>query len=496
MKVIRKMFKGFGNALGYLIKGYRLNKKEGASFLKENEYSQFLSKKGKGLVLNGLDLRLSEQESFQNVLLAARVGAGKTSKYIIPNVLDKADKICSLVVNDPKGEVFEKTSGFMKAKGFNIIVFNPNEISQSHFFNPFSEAKNDTELEQLAETIIWSGNPGDRNSYWNNGASRMLSVLIKVLSVGDERFFNLPNLYKLMQNFGEDGGPLDQWVSDNGWNPKYPNDEYLQDEWRGALTGNAEAIQSFAGICITSLRSFSNRDMKAFFHKSDYSLDRLRKEKTIIYFITPPENQQYYSFAISLFFRSIFNQCMRKEHLSGSSLPVYLLFDEFGNSYVSDFVSVANTIRGYGVSLSIVLQTISQLEDKYGQATSKSILGAFNTSLCLDSSDPYTAEYFSKLAGRVREIQMKNSYSQNNIFDNETSRQEYNLLNTNEVRTIASNEVLIISKNRNPVKIEITPYFQNRRMVKKTMFPPLLIKHDRKTGYYLLKLKPISKGVK
>ena len=128
MKVIRKMFKGFGNALGYLIKGYKLNRKEGASFLTENEYSQFLSKKGKGLVLNGVDLRLTEQESFQNVLMAARVGAGKTSKYVIPNVLDKADRVCSLVVNDPKGEVFEKTSGFMKAKGFNVVVYNPNEI--------------------------------------------------------------------------------------------------------------------------------------------------------------------------------------------------------------------------------------------------------------------------------------------------------------------------------------------------------------------------------
>lgn len=493
MKVVRKMFKGFGNALGYLIKGYRLNKKEGAAFLRENEYSHFLSKKGKGLVLNGVDLRLSEQESFQNILLAARVGAGKTSKYIIPNVLDKADKHCSLVVNDPKGEVFEKTSGFMQANGFNVIVFNPQEISQSHFFNPFSEALNDTELEQIAETIIWSGNPAEKTPYWNNGATRILSVLIKILSVGDKKFFNLPNLYKLLQNFGEDGSPLDEWVVENGWNPEYPKDEYLQDEWRGALTGNDEAIQSFAGICITALRSFSNRDMRAFFHTSDYSLSRLRKEKTIIYFITPPEMQQYYSFAISLFFRSIFNQCMRKEHLEGKSLPVYLLFDEFGNSYVSDFVSVANTIRGYGVSLSIVLQTISQLEDKYGQATSKSILGAFNTSLCLDSSDPYTAEYFSKLAGRVRETQMRNSYSNKNIFDNETTRQEYNLLNTNDVRTMASNEVLIISKNRNPIKIEITPYFQNKKSIKKTMFSPMEINHDRKTGFYVLKLKPKRK---
>jgi len=488
MKVIRRMFKGLGNALGYLIKGYALNRREGASFLKENEYSHFLSKKGKGLVLNGLDLRLSEQESFQNVLMAARVGAGKTSKYIIPNVLDKADKNCSLVINDPKGEVFEKTSGFMKANGFNVVVFNPKEISKSHFFNPFTEAKDDTELEQIAETIIWSGNPGAKEAYWNNGATRILAVLIKVLSVGDKRFFNLPNVYKLLQNFGEDGKNLDSWIIKNGWNDQYPNDDYLQLEWRGALTGNKEAVQSFVGVCMNALRAFTNRDMRAFFHKSDYNLDIFRKEKTIIYFITPPEMQQYYSFAISLFFRSIFNECMRKEHLSGRSLPVYVLFDEFGNSYVSDFVSVANTVRGYGVSLSIILQTISQLEDKYGKATAKSILGAFNTNLCLDSSDPYTAEYFSKLAGRVREIHMKRPYSDSNMFDNETSRQEYNLLNTNDVRTMQSNEILIISKNRNPVKIEVTPYFQNRKTLKKSSFPPVEIKHDRKTGFYLVKL--------
>jgi type IV secretory pathway TraG/TraD family ATPase VirD4 len=487
------MFKGFSKGLGYLIKGYALNKKEGAAFLKENEYSDFLSKKGKGLLLNGVDLRLSEQESFQNVLLAARVGAGKTSKYIIPNVLDKADKNCSVVVNDPKGEVFEKTSGFMKAKGFNVVVFNPKEISKSHFFNPFTETQDDTELEQIAETIIWSGNPSEKDAFWNNGATRILSVLIKILSVGDERFFNLPNVYKLLQNFGEDGSNLDKWIIKNGWNDKYPGDDYLQLEWQGALTGNAEAIQSFVGICMNALRSFTNRDMRAFFHKSDYSLENLRKNKTIVYFITPPENQQYYSFAISLFFRSVFNQCMRKEHLSRKSLPVYILFDEFGNSYVSDFVSVANTIRGYGVSLSIILQSISQLEDKYGLAKSKSSLGAFNTSLCLDSSDPYTADYFSKLGGKVRETQMKNTYSESNIFDNETTMNEYNLLNSNDVRTMQSNEVLIISKNRNPVKIKITPYFQNRKFLKKTLFAPVEIKHERKTGFYLVNLDGAKK---
>lgn len=61
-------------------------------------------------------MRLSERESFQNVCLIARVGAGKTSRFIIPNILDKAGSRCSLVVNDPKGEAFDATSGAMQGR--------------------------------------------------------------------------------------------------------------------------------------------------------------------------------------------------------------------------------------------------------------------------------------------------------------------------------------------------------------------------------------------
>jgi type IV secretory pathway TraG/TraD family ATPase VirD4 len=480
MAAIIKMFKFIWDTsvstAAFFIRGKIFNKTEGAAFLEEKDYSDFLSSRNDGLLLDGVKLRLTRQESFQNILLAARVGAGKTTKFIVPNVLDKANKNCSLVVHDPKGEVFELTSGYMKAKGFNVIVFNPSDAKHSHLFNPFTEAKNEIELEQIAETLIWSGNPSPKEPYWNNGATRILSVLIKCLKYSDHAYFNLPNLYYLLQNFGELGEGLDDWIIKNGRNPEYPADDYLIQEWQGVLTGNKEAIQSFVGVCMTALKALTNRELQLFFSESSYKLSDLRKQRTVIYFITPPEHQKYYSFATSLFFRSIFNACMRKEHLSGKTLPVYILYDEFGNSYVSDFQSVANTIRGYGVSLSIILQSIAQLSDKYGKETAEAIGGAFNTNLCLDSSDPVTANYFSNLSGKVRERQARASTSNQGMLDPNTEYREYNLLNSNEVRTMRSDEVLIISKNRNPVKVQITPYFKNRRMRKMTVFPILSIK--------------------
>lgn len=89
---LKFMWRGFFGVFSFLIKGKILNKTEGAAFLKEKDYSDFLSSRNDGILLDGVKLRLSQQESFQNVLLAARVGAGKTTKIVVPNVLDKANK--------------------------------------------------------------------------------------------------------------------------------------------------------------------------------------------------------------------------------------------------------------------------------------------------------------------------------------------------------------------------------------------------------------------
>src|SRR6056297_3193385 len=126
-----------------LIFGPYLRRREGARLLTPSETGKLLSPWNTGLVLDGARGRLSERESFQNVCVIARVGAGKTSRYIIPNVLDKAKRNCSMVINDPKGEVFEATSGYLQANGFRVIAINPEDLAKSARFNPLLEAKTD-----------------------------------------------------------------------------------------------------------------------------------------------------------------------------------------------------------------------------------------------------------------------------------------------------------------------------------------------------------------
>jgi type IV secretory pathway TraG/TraD family ATPase VirD4 len=443
----------------YLFMGNVLNSKTGAGFAKKSEYSKYLSAHNTGLLLNGVDLKLSDKDSFQNVAVMARIGAGKTSRYIIPNVLAKAHTKCSLVVNDPKGEVFANTSAFMKQNGFKVIVVDPENIEHSSFFNPLLEATNEIELEQIAEILVRcsSANRGGGDDFWQQGAMRFVSLFLKVLKNAGKQnpaYFTLHNLYYLFQNFGEDGSNLENFMNEYTANTDDPFDESLWHEYQGVLTGNEEGVKSFILNAITSLKALSNKNIAKITSKSDINLTDIRNTKTIIYLITPAQHAEYYSFFTSLFFRSVFNACMRQMP-DRKTLPVYILYDEFGHSTIPNFVSTANTIRGYKVSLSIILQSISQLHARYGSAYANSIQGGFNTYLTYAGADPDTSNFFEQIIGKVRERQRKK------VDDTTDEYREYNLINSAEVRMIEQDQALIVSANRQAIQIKTTPYFQN-----------------------------------
>ena len=477
LKIFFLPFRAIGLFVVFLFKRELLHRTQGAKLAERREYTDRLNTRHTGLLLDGESLRMSEKESFQNVCVVARVGAGKTSRYIIPNVLDRAKRTCSVVVNDPKGEVYAATSGYMEQHGFRVIVIDPEHPDTSHTFNPLSEAKNEIELDQIAEILIRAGkgstSTGASGDFWAHGAVRFVSVFLGCLrNAGQENpaYNTLHNLYYLFQNFGEDGSQLDGFMARYSVNPLDPTDRRLWNEWQGVLTGNKEGVQSFVLNAITALSAMRQSHLARVTAGTSFSLEAMRHEKTIIYFITPPQHAEYYSFLTSLFFRSVFNACMR--HLPDArTLPVYVLYDEFGHSTIPDFVSTANTIRGYKVSLSIVLQSIAQLSARYGRDAAQSIQGGFNTAIAYAGSDPETASFFERVIGKTRVYQRRNPLN-GDANDHFEQYREENLLNANEIRTMQSEQVLIVSGNQQPILIPSRGYYEVWRMRRAVKLPP------------------------
>ena len=117
-----------------------------ARWMNGRETQAFLSAGHDGLAF-GFGRRLSREESCKNLALIAPTGSGKTTRYVIPNLLQLAG---SAVVTDPSGEIYRATSGHLARQGFRIQVLQPAEVERSLRFNPLACFRSEQELRRLA----------------------------------------------------------------------------------------------------------------------------------------------------------------------------------------------------------------------------------------------------------------------------------------------------------------------------------------------------------
>ncbi len=175
-----------------------------ARWMRRSERRQFLAPRNRGITLAsgapGISgagaMRLSQRDSFTNLALVAPTGSGKTTRYVIPNVLQVDG---SVVVTDPAGEIFACTSGHLASRGFQIQTLQPADVKHSAQFNPLAFCKTPQQLRQLA-TLLGKSMQGQRSDpFWSTAAINLLAFsLVAIANVEDERFRNLGNLRWLL----------------------------------------------------------------------------------------------------------------------------------------------------------------------------------------------------------------------------------------------------------------------------------------------------------
>ena len=112
-KLIGDSFRVLGKGALYLARGHALRKEEGARFSNRQERRKLFARQNTGLLIDGDTKRISEKDSYEHVAVIAKPGSGKTTAYIIPNLIDRAMKGDSIITLDPSGELYSKTSDFL-----------------------------------------------------------------------------------------------------------------------------------------------------------------------------------------------------------------------------------------------------------------------------------------------------------------------------------------------------------------------------------------------
>jgi len=281
----------------------------GARFLTESEQLKIFTGKIPGLLIDGKNKRLPLDESFKHLLLVAQTGAGKTTKFIIPNVLQLADTENSIIVTDPSGEIFSLTSGYMQSKGFSVLKFDPTDPTHSIYFNPlrfiFSYESGRTSIDQvkaslLASSLVASSLPSQEDAFWRTGAESLIEFFTQCLRDAPKEYHTLFNVYKLIESMTPDGGLLEEFML------KYLKDSRLQDKYLSYLNNFNSTLQSHLATAQTALKPLSNDHIARILSKNSISFKKLKKEKTILYLTFPVNESSFYTFILNLFYTQLF----------------------------------------------------------------------------------------------------------------------------------------------------------------------------------------------
>lgn len=406
-----------------------------------------------GLCIDGRN-RISVEASYRHAAIIAPSGAGKTSTYILPNLLRLKTSALTL---DPSGELSENSAGWLASQGFVVKRLNVAEPADSLCFNPLYRANTASELQQVAEILVYAAYPDPRGGqrYWNDGARAILTILLRLLKQTDPRFHTLRNLRFLLNHFGQDGAALSDFVSRTA-------DPATRAEWEGFLAQDKRTIQGILSGAKTALGKFADPALCELTDTETLHFEDLRRRKTIIYITVPEHRIGYYQFFLTLLYTQVLSFCMEQPAPGEPYLPIYFFLDEFGNSgRIPGFSTIATSIRKRQCSISIVLQDIAQVEHVYGRSDASTILnGATSSRIFMPGLSLATCLEVERMLGR-QTIQLDEHH--------EAGRA---LLTADEVRTLRDDEALYLYANKRPIRLRMKPYYRIRRLRRRAAVPP------------------------
>jgi type IV secretory pathway TraG/TraD family ATPase VirD4 len=432
-----------------------------ARWMNRKEMAVFLSPRHTGLALSPA-LRLSQEASFRNLALIAPTGSGKTTRYVIPNLLQLAG---SAVVTDPSGEIYRATSGFLARQGFRIQVLQPAEVDRSLRFNPLACFRKGQELRRLAG-VLAEGSAG-KDPFWTIGATNILSLVLSALVAGNPRYENLANARWLLNHIAAERGGVSRFMAAH-------LDELGFAEFKAFLAQDEKVIASILSAARAALDLWSDPDIARLTATHSIDIAGLRERPTVIYLIVPEHKIRYFSVILNLFYSACFEHCLshwdeREARANAVLLPVSFFLDEFGNlGRINDFASVITTLRKRRCSVSLILQEKAQLEALYGRLDAQTIFsGGCGNKLFFPGLDQETCEYLERALG------------QNTVYDtyfagiSEHARvMGKPLLRADEIRMLADGQAILLSGNERPLLFAMPPYYAVETLLARSKEPP------------------------
>lgn len=356
----------------------------------------------KGVVLGMLDGKavcIPENPKINgNLAVYGSSGSMKTRSFCMNRILQAV--ICgeSLIISDPKSELYEKSSEYLRDQGYCVKVFNLVLPENSDSWNCLSEVEGQELMAQLfVDVIIKNTNSTDEGDhFWDSCEMNLLKALVLYVDqsyAAENR--NIGEVYRLLTLNGESDldNLFDVLPPTHPAKAPYSLFKQASDTVRsGVIIGLGSRLQVFQSELI---KKITTRD--------EINLE-LPGQERCAYFLVTSDQDSTFDFLASLFLSFCFIKLVRyaDKNCEGGRLPipVHILGEELtACGTIPDLSRRLSVIRSRNISMSCVFQNLAGLQNRYPLNLWQEILGNCDAQLFLGCTDGLTAEFISERTG-------------------------------------------------------------------------------------------------
>ncbi len=385
--------------------------------------------------------------------------SGKSRTIVLQSICTLALAGESIVLSDPKAELFQYTHKFLERLGYDVKVLDfktPEKSNRYNLLQPIIDAVNRNDMEK-AEMYTWDitntlvgESKGEK--IWENGEKSIIAAAILCVVVDNKsrnEFQNLTNVYWFLAEMCKQIGnkmPLLEYVK------KLPSDHPARPLLSISDVAPSKTRGSFYTSALTSLRLFVAKSIYSITNKSDFSLDEIGKKKQALFIILPDEKTTFYPIA-SLIVSQMYELLVKQADGRGGRLEqrVNYILDEFGNFVtIPDFSNKLTVGGGRGIRFNLFLQSFEQLEEKYEKTVASTIKSNCQTWIYLQADNSETLKEISEKLGTYTTSSYQLSSSHQKFAAPSSSHSisltSRNLLNVDEVRRISRPNQIVTSR--------------------------------------------------
>lgn len=342
-----------------------------------------------------------------NDLIIGTSGCGKTGGYVIPNLQQLTG---SMIVADTKGQLQRRFRNDFIQRGYEVHTIDFVNPEKSDGYNPLDYIRRDSkghvnEQDILRMSRLLVPMLDDKEPIWEQSAAAIVAFAIGyVMDAYPEKKRNLIEVANVCRDITFDikDEEIVGWVCDH-------EDTFAAKKYTEMSTNHSaeKMFASIAGFVSVAMEHFSYRESAYIFAKKrNVQINDVGRQKTVL-FLNVSDMDSSYDRMVNLFYDQALQVLCRQADANPEGrldVPVRIIMDDFAASAkLPEFDRIISVIRSRDISVSIILQSISQLNSMYNEAEATTITNNCDTVLYLGGQDYRTAEFVSKRACKTVE---------------------------------------------------------------------------------------------